>query len=172
MHANHWRGSKYASEADVLENLIMRAVKITQTPFDDLPEALRTPEPSLIIQSSSTHCFANALARCLPTNVEAANCYADRFRYDNLDMNTCVRACEEAGVPVMVFNKPCPTKKRALRASVEMMVKMKRFSSCIMLFSDHALSIQIRKKLVFSLSEWNDLDMKYEAQDSKESYWL
>jgi len=170
MHSQTWHADKYESEPGALENIIGHAMKIVRTPFDELPSNLKLITPSLEVISAKEHCFAHALARVLPNNVAAGNAYADRFRYSNLDMQVCIKACEDNAVPFRVLPRAYPFAKpaRARNAILSLQINV----PTIVLFLDHAILVRPFEKLDYSILKWNHVNILLHDPVDSESSWL
>jgi hypothetical protein len=175
MHSNLWRGDKYESEPDALENIIGHAYKVVNTPFDELPSALKASTPDVTVHSSDTFCFANALALCVGNNVAAGNVMADRYRYENVPISECVSACEANGVKFTVvptsFGK---SSNKQRKTGVKAFVEQHGQNKGVVIFNDHALFVQPAVKLDFSILKWNHVNvLLHEHSDGdSETAWL
>jgi hypothetical protein len=174
IHANLWRGDKYESETDALENIIGHTIKIVNTPFEDLPACLQAQEPEIEVFSSRTHCFANALARSVDTNVQAHNIIADQYRYADVKLSECVRACEAHKVKFITVNTHYPSSKRAsVRSAVRQFCTKYPKSQGIILFTDHAIFVRPRVILDYSISKWNHVNvLLHETESENSNSWL
>jgi len=170
MHSQTWFNDKYESEPGALENIIGHAQKIVDTPFDLLPTSLKLITPDLEVISSSSNCFAHALARCLPNNVSAGNAYADRFRYANLDREVCIKACEDNNVKFVCVDRTYPFAKPQ-RAKKDIMA-LKIVTPTLVLFKDHAILVRPFEKLNYSITKWNHVNILLHDPEEGDSHWL
>jgi len=167
-----WAGDKYESEPAALENIIGQAQAVVDTDFDDLPSHLKLLQPDVEIFSSQSHCFAKALANLLPNNVAACNAYADRFRYDNIPVSTCVRACEENKIPVRVIKGRFPTSKKASLKKAACEAVQRYPSGSILLYDDHAVSVKAMVVLDYSITKWNHVNVLLNDPEEDDRTWL
>ncbi|QIQ28421.1 polyprotein [Fusarium sacchari alphavirus-like virus 1] len=132
------RAQVWGGDPVVIFDMWVRAIAIAQTPFDDLPESLKSEEPRhYTIKSRNGGCFGYALANCVETNVQAINALA--AFHGPVNLSTAIRACRENKVSYLILNERFANRSR--KRLQDMMDRRKFSRAFVVLYEDHAVAV-------------------------------
>jgi len=122
----------------VIFDMWTRALAVARTPFEDLPEELKAPEPrGYTVRSRDGGCFGFALANCVSHNVQAINAIAT-YR-GPVSQTTALKACRENKVPIVFVNERFANRSKA--RLIAQMDRRKISRSFVVCYEDHALAV-------------------------------
>jgi hypothetical protein len=132
----------FHTEPAFIEELIMKAKKIADIKFDELPNRLRMhgkDEKLCEIFSRSHGCFGYALAFAANTNVEGLNALATYSRTCTLD--ECINVCKANKVNYKVMKGKWSNKSSPEQVS-EDYIGLKQHQPMIYLYDNHAVCVK------------------------------